>query len=85
MSAEEKNHEWVLGVRMTKILCQGPEREFAGNEGDGHLSYLNVLECLKELETAPSQVHCLLGKSPDYFMRIREGAHIPWLSVFSKF
>lgn len=53
-------------------------------EEDGHSSYF---KCFRMLEGVRNRiyVHYLLAKCPDYFMRVREGAHIPWLPVFSKF
>lgn len=52
-------------------------------KGDGHSSYF---KCFRMPEGVGNKIcaYCLLAKSPDYFMRIREGAHISWVSVFSK-
>lgn len=46
---QPKERTRVVGVRrMIQILWEGQRREF---KGEGSLILLNVLECLKELET----------------------------------
>lgn len=83
LSAEGQNQEGVVGVRRMILVYKGGT-EKKGVQGR-RLTY--PFNCFRIPERVRNMVCviCLLAKSPDYFMRLREGAHVIGYQCFPNF